>query len=230
MTHPLPISRRTLLQNSLLGAAAFGVPAILARCSNPADQSTPGAGGSARGARSPGLQLLRRGAQEGVRRPLEAFDPGRTSRSTRSTTTRSRRTSPATCRARRTTCSPGSPATGCGSSPRRAWPRRSTTSGTTIGANYSDALQEARPPATTARSTSCRSTTTRGRSSTARALWQAKGYQVPKTIDELTTLATQDEDGRPGPRSGSPTRTAGRRWAPSTSSTCGSTATTSTST
>ncbi|WP_431893077.1 ABC transporter substrate-binding protein [Nonomuraea sp. bgisy101] len=43
MTQRLPITRRNLL----LGAAAFGVPAILAGCGNPNDQRTPGASGSA---------------------------------------------------------------------------------------------------------------------------------------------------------------------------------------
>ncbi|MEU7891574.1 ABC transporter substrate-binding protein [Nonomuraea sp. NPDC049152] len=43
MTQRLPITRRNLL----LGAAAFGVPAILAGCGNPNDQGTPGASGSA---------------------------------------------------------------------------------------------------------------------------------------------------------------------------------------
>ncbi|MFD1937941.1 ABC transporter substrate-binding protein [Nonomuraea mangrovi] len=43
MTQRLPITRRNLL----LGAAAFGVPAILAGCGNPNDRRTPGASGSA---------------------------------------------------------------------------------------------------------------------------------------------------------------------------------------
>ena len=52
--------------------------------------------------------------------------------------------------------------------------------------------------------------------------------QAPTTMDELTALGdTMKKDGLT--RSRSPTRTAGPRWAPSTSSTCASTATTSTS-
>ncbi|GAA3467964.1 ABC transporter substrate-binding protein [Nonomuraea roseola] len=43
MTQRLPITRRSML----LGAAAFGVPAILAGCGNPNTQNTPGTGGSA---------------------------------------------------------------------------------------------------------------------------------------------------------------------------------------
>ena len=61
-----------------------------------------------------------------------------------------------------------------------------------------------------------------------KSVFEKNGYTVPKTLDELKTLADADEEGRPRRRSPSPTRTAGRRWAPSTSSTCASTATTST--
>ena len=55
------------------------------------------------------------------------------------------------------------------------------------------------PRATTASSTSCRSTTIRGSSSTARASSTDKGYTVPKTLDEFKTLADEDEDRWPHP-------------------------------
>lgn len=62
-----------------------------------------------------------------------------------------------------------------------------------------------------------------------KSVWQQYGYQVPTTLDQLTALSAQMKR-TASPRSRSPTRTAGRRWAPSTSSTCGSTVTSSTST
>ena len=109
----------------------------------------------------------------------------------------------------------------------RAWPATSATSGTR-SAPTSATRSRRRRPATTASSTSCRSTTTRGSLMYRKSVWAEKGYTAPKTMDELKPSAP-DEEGRPRPRSPSPTRTAGRRWAPSTSSTCASTATTSTS-
>ena len=62
-----------------------------------------------------------------------------------------------------------------------------------------------------------------------KSVFDKYGYEVPKTLDEFTALGAPDEEGRPGARSPSATRTAGPPWGPSTSSTCASTATTSTS-
>ena len=105
--------------------------------------------------------------------------------------------------------------------------RRSTTCGPRSRATTPRASQVGRS-ATTARSTSSRSTTTRGPSSTARASSRTRGTRSPRRWDELKALRTRC---RPTAscRSPSATRTAGRRWARSTSSTSGSTATTSTS-
>ena len=55
------------------------------------------------------------------------------------------------------------------------------------------------------------------------------GLRGPQDDRRVQDARRQDEEGRDHPRSRSPTRTAGRRWAPSTSSTCASTAMTSTS-
>ena len=49
-----------------------------------------------------------------------------------------------------------------------------------------------------------------------KSVWEEKGYEEPKTLDELVTLAKQMQR-TAWSRSPSPTRTAGRRWAPSTS-------------
>ncbi len=60
-----------------------------------------------------------------------------------------------------------------------------------------------------------------------KSFWAEKGYAVPATFDELTTLAAKMKADGIIPIA-SPTRTAGRPWAPSTTSTCGSTGTSST--
>ena len=74
MTHPLPLSRRTILRNSLLGAAAFGVPAILAGCSNPADQGTPSTGGAAaRGTVSVGSNASDEVPKKALQTVVQAF-------------------------------------------------------------------------------------------------------------------------------------------------------------
>jgi multiple sugar transport system substrate-binding protein len=74
MTHPLSMSRRTMLQNSLLGAAAFGVPALLAGCSNPADQSTPGSSGAAaRGTVSIGSNASDEVPKKSLQTVIQAF-------------------------------------------------------------------------------------------------------------------------------------------------------------
>ena len=114
----------------------------------------------------------------------------RRSRSTPSTTTRSRRTSTPTCRARPTTCSPGSPATACGSSPRRAWPATSTTCGT-------------RSAPTSPTRSSRRRTGDDGKQYFVplynypwaifyrKSVFAEKGYTIPTTWDELIALAKQ---------------------------------------
>ena len=63
-----------------------------------------------------------------------------------------------------------------------------------------------------------------------KSVFEEKGYAVPKTLDEFDDARRKQMKKDGLTRSPSPTRTAGRRWAPSTSSTCGSTATSSTST
>ena len=85
-----------------------------------------------------------------------------------------------------------------------------------------------RPPAMTASSTWRLTPTTRGRSSTARACGTRMGGRR-RRLDEFVELC-KDMQGA-GITLASPvrTRTAGRRWAPSTSSTCAPTDTTSTS-
>ncbi len=50
-----------------------------------------------------------------------------------------------------------------------------------------------------------------------KSVFQEKGYTVPKTWADFKTLATKMQDRRPHPRSRSVTRTAGPRWARSTS-------------
>ena len=63
-----------------------------------------------------------------------------------------------------------------------------------------------------------------------KSLWKEKGYKVPDDVGPVHRPRQEDADRRASRRSPSPTRTAGRRWARSTSSTCASTATSSTST
>ena len=63
-----------------------------------------------------------------------------------------------------------------------------------------------------------------------KSVFTEKGYTVPTTWDEFKTLGDKMQADGLDPARASATRTAGRRWARSTSSTCGSTATSSTST
>ena len=81
-------------------------------------------------------------------------------------------------------------------------------------------LRPRRSSATTRRSTGSRSTTTRGPSSTARASSRTRGTRSPRPGTSSTRCARRC---RPtaSPRSPSATRTAGPRWARSTSSTSG---------
>ena len=74
----------------------------------------------------------------------------------------------------------------------RVWPTTSPTCGRSLVRGFTDALKKASPPARTASSTSCRSTTTRGRSSTARALCAVQGLRSrPRRCDELKTLSAK---------------------------------------
>ena len=222
-------SRRSMLRGALLGAGAFAVPAALAGCDN---SSSPSSGGT-----DSANKTVSFGSNYSDDVPKKAFADTIASsratratprRSTRSTTTPSRRTSTATSRATRTTCSPGSPASACSTSPRRASPMTSTTCGRDIGADYSAGLRDGLDR--------------QGRQAVLRAVLQlpvggvlpeerlgGQGLPVPKTIDDLKTLGAKMKNDGLYPDRVRATRTAGRRWAPSTTSTCGSTATTSTS-
>ena len=166
-----PVSRRTLLKGGAAVAALGGVSAFIAACGSSTASTAPTAAAataasvaarprrrsrrpwrptapapSAGGTVTLRLELLRRRAEEGHRRrsstPSQRRRASR-SRSTPSTTTRSRTDQhvPAGHAGRRR--SPGSPATGCGSSPPRASPPTSTTCGPTIGGNFSDAFKTA---------------------------------------------------------------------------------------
>ena len=97
----------------------------------------------------------------------------------------------------RTTSSPGSRATACSSSPRRAWSATSATSGRTCS-GMPDAIKTA-------------STGDDGKQYFVPfdnypwavfyrpSVFQAKGYQVPKTLDELVDPVHADAEGRPRP-------------------------------
>ncbi len=90
-------------------------------------------------------------------------------------------------------------------------------------------VQDGQHRRSTASSTSCRSTTTRGASTTGRACSRTNGYEIPATWDEFKALLDQMQADGIGRRWRRPTTATGRRWACSTCSTCASTATTSTS-
>ena len=112
----------------------------------------------------------------------------------------------------------------------RASPATSATCGRSIGGNFSDAFKKASTGDGRQAVLRARSTYYPWAVFYRKSVLQQHGYRSPKTLDEFNDARRADEEGRPRPRSPSPTRTAGRRWAPSTSSTCASTATTSTST
>ena len=97
-----------------------------------------------------------------------------------------------------------------------------------IGSQLLRRAQERVDRAWTASSTSSRSTTTRGRSSTARACSRRRATRSRRRSTTSRRSATKMKKRRAVADRASPTRTAGRRWGPSTSSTCASTATTST--
>ena len=176
------------------------------------------------------LERVGPGAEEGVRERLQGVhqeDRASTSRSTRSTTTRSRSRSTPTSRASPTTCSPGSPATACsssrqgpavadiddvweklgGSSPTRSRTRRRALDGKQYFVpfyNYPWAVFYRK------------------------SVWEKNGYTVPRP-GRVHGARQEDEGGRADADRLRATRTAGPRWARSTTSTCASTATTSTS-
>ena len=192
----------------LKGAAGAGAPCRCPACSPPAAASaTPARAAAAAAARADRhrdlrLQRLRRRAEEGLRRRRSR----RSRREVRSVKTKVntvdhntfQEKSTATCRAARTTSSPGSPATGCGSSPRRASPATSATCGSKIGGDFSDAFKKA-------------STGDDGKQYFVpfynypwalfyrKSVFAEHGYQPPKTLDELDDARRADEEGRPRP-------------------------------
>ena len=95
-----------------------------------------------------------------------------------------------TCRARRTTPSPGSPASACGPSSPRASSRRWTTSGPRSAPTTPPASRP-RARATTGRCTASRGRPTRGRVYYRKDVWADKGYTIPTTLDEMKTLAAK---------------------------------------
>ena len=80
---------------------------------------------------------------------------------------------------------------------RRAWRRRSPTSGRRSASQLRAPRSSRRRRASTASSTSCRSTTTRGRSSTARASSRRTATRSPRRSTSSIALGAADEEGRP---------------------------------
>ena len=110
----------------------------------------------------------------------------------------------------------------------RASPATSATSGRTSAACPTRSRR--RPPATTASSTSCRSTNYPWAIFYRQERLPEQGLPGRRRPSTSSTTLSARRCRRTGSsRSRSATRTAGPRWAPSTSSTCASTATTSTS-
>ena len=180
MTHSLPISRRTLLQNSLLGAAAFGVPAILAGCSNPADQSAPGTGGAtARGTVSMGSNASDEVPKKSLQTVIQAFTQADVKINTvdHNTFQENITTVPAGQPGRRVHLVRRLPDAVL----RRAGPGHGQLDDVwdKIGADYTDALQGGRRRAPTASSTSSRSTYYPWAVFYRKSLWQEKGYTGP---------------------------------------------------
>ena len=91
---------------------------------------------------------------------------------------------------------PGSPASGCGSSPTRASRPPSTTCGPRSGATTRDASRLV--DGNDGKHTSSRSTTTRGPSSTARAS-SRQGLHGPRDVGRLQGPGHEDADRRPHP-------------------------------
>ena len=244
------VSRRTVLKGIAGAAGLVSIPAIIAACSTAG--SVDRRERAAR--RHVGRQRAGRVGRRQRRRRLrdvrfELLEPGhRHEGACRPSSTRSRPRPASTVKVNTVDHntfqdqisqlpqgtpddrSRGSPAIRMRSSPTRASTPRSTTCGTRSRANFTDALQGA-SPATTASSTSAsRSTTTRGPSSTARASSPTRATRSPTTWDDFKALCDEDADRRPDPDRLRRQGRLARAWARSTSSTCGSTATTSTST
>ena len=85
-----------------------------------------------------------------------------------------------------------------------------------IGGNYSDAHEEGLHRRRRQEVLRPELQLSRGGSSTGRASGRRRATQVPTTFDAAQDAVRQDEEATASSRSPSPTRTAGRRWAPST--------------
>ena len=188
--------RRTVLKGALGAGAALGAAGPARRLRRQQQWSGAGTAGAQLGAPTGTVTVgsnysdaIPKGAMQAVADALQGELRHDRQDQHASTTTRSRRTSTTTSRASRTTCSPGSPATGCASSPPRAWPATSATCGASSPA--SPTRSRRRRPATTASSTSCRSYNYPWAVFYRPSVWTKYGYTVPKTLDELKTLGTQ---------------------------------------
>ena len=236
------VSRREVLKKGLLGAAGLTVlPTVLAACSNAAATPTaapvitPAPAGTPEATPAPGAATpvpphrapsasapttptpSRRRQWPTWPPPSRRRRPSR-SRSTPLTTAPSRTRSRPTSAASRKTSSPGSPASGCGSSPPRASRLPIDDVWTTLTANYSDAFKVG-------------STGDDGHQYFVpiynypwavfyrKSLFAAKGYTVPHDDGRASRPSARRCRRTSSSRSPSPTRTAGRRWARSTSST-----------
>ena len=228
--------RRRGVGAAFLGCRRRGrpaLPALLAACGGSGDASSSGTGGgSADRHRDLRLQPVRRRAEEGLRRRRSPR-----SRPTAGADGQGQHRRPQHVPGEDQQLPAGQPGRRVHLVRRlpdavlrraRASPATSATCGTRSAAT-SPTPSRRRPPATTASSTSCRSTTTRGRVLLPQERVRRQGLPGPQDAGRADDARRADEEGRPRPRSPSPTRTAGRRWARSTSSTCASTATTSTS-
>ena len=207
------VSRRTVLKGMAGAAGLVSIPAIIAACSSTTASSAPSAAApstaasaAASSAPSAAPSVADRLASRRARTYSDAV-PKKALQDIVDTFTKADRDHGQdqhgrpqhvpgpdqlrTCRARRTTSSPGSPASGCGSSPTQGLAtadRRRVDQGRV---ELHRRLQGRRRPATTASSTSSRSTTTRGRSSTGRACSPTRATRSPTTLDEFKTLAAK---------------------------------------
>ncbi len=197
------LGRRGFLRGRPARGRRCSLPGLLAACGG--DDDAAGGGGTS-GGEATGTVTIGSNASDEV--PKNALRRGRSppskppARSKTKVNTVDHNTfqekSTTTCRAARTTSSPGSPATGCGSSPRRASPATSATSGTSIGGDFSDAFKKA-------------STGDDGKQYFVPLYnypWADVLPQEPvererlrgaEDLDELTALGDTDEEGRPVP-------------------------------
>ena len=206
------VTRRQVLKGGAAVAALGGVSAFLAACSSTGATAAPAtAAPAARRQRSrrrarPRCAGQRRSRQRHARRRQLQLRPRPEGRHGRRSSTASRQTTGVTVnaqhgrprhvpgpdqlvprRARRTTCSPGSPASGCASSPIRARDRHQRRVGQGRS-NYSDAFKR-------------RSTGDDGKQYFIpfynypwavfyrKSVFADKGYTIPTTMDEFKTLA-----------------------------------------